>query len=329
MKLSYLNLATTDPAWNLAAEQYVFDCLPRDRMYVMLWQNDNAIIVGKYQNTLAEINRAFVEEHGIRVVRRLSGGGAVYHDLGNLNYTFISDAGNEPTVNFRVFCEPVVQALARLGVTAEINGRNDITIDERKFSGNAQYLREGRVMHHGTILFDAKLDTVQQALQVDPAKIASKGRKSVRSRVTNVCEHLPKPYTMDEFRAVLLDEIASQGEEYVFTPEDIAAIDQIRAERYATWEWNYGSSPKCTLLRRARIEGCGLVEAYINVENGLVSGVEFRGDFFSQEEPQNLEKYLVGLRPERSAFAEALADVDVARYFAALTTEQLVDILSE
>jgi lipoate-protein ligase A len=166
MKLSYLNLATTDPAWNLAAEQYVFDCLPRDRMYVMLWQNDNAIIVGKYQNTLAEINRAFVEEHGIRVVRRLSGGGAVYHDLGNLNYTFISDAGNEPTVNFRVFCEPVVQALARLGVTAEINGRNDITIDERKFSGNAQYLREGRVMHHGTILFDAKLDTVQQALQV-------------------------------------------------------------------------------------------------------------------------------------------------------------------
>lgn len=329
MRLSYLNLKTTDPAWNLAAEQYVFDVLPRDRMYVMLWQNDNAIIVGKYQNTLAEINRTFVEEQGIRVVRRLSGGGAVYHDLGNLNYTFISDAGNEPSIDFRVFCEPVVRALARLGITAQINGRNDITIDERKFSGNAQYLREGRVMHHGTILFDAKLDMVQQALQVDPAKIASKGRKSVRSRVTNVCEHLSAPCTLEEFRAVLLDEIASQGEEYVFTPEDVAAIEKIRAERYATWEWNYGNSPKCTLLRRARIEGCGLIEAYINVEKGLVSTVEFRGDFFSQEEPQELAKSLCGLRPEREEFASALAGVDVSRYFAALSTTQLVDLLSE
>ena len=159
-KLSYLNLYTTDPAWNLAAEQYVFDRLPRDRTYFMLWQNDNAIIIGKHQNTAAEINEQFVRENGVRVVRRLSGGGAVYHDMGNLNFTFIADAGDMESINFRLFCRPVVAALAKIGVTAEINGRNDMTIDGQKFSGNSQYLKEGRVMHHGTIMFDSNLDLV-------------------------------------------------------------------------------------------------------------------------------------------------------------------------
>ena len=149
-KLSYLNLYTTDPAWNLAAEQYVFDALPRDRTYFMLWQNDNAIIIGKHQNAAAEINQQFVRENGVRVVRRLSGGGAVCHDMGNLNFTFIADAGDMESINFKLFCQPVVAALAALGVTAEVNGRNDMTIDRQKFSGNSQYLKEGRVMHHGT-----------------------------------------------------------------------------------------------------------------------------------------------------------------------------------
>ena len=155
MKLSYLDLMTTDPSYNLAMEQYVFDCLPRDRMYFMLWQNDNAIIVGKYQNTISEINEQAVRERGIRVVRRLSGGGAVYHDMGNLNFTFITDAGGSSALDMKLFCAPVVRTLAALGVKAEVNGRNDITIDGKKFSGNSQYLRQGRVMHHGTIMFDS------------------------------------------------------------------------------------------------------------------------------------------------------------------------------
>ena len=152
-RLSYLNLYTTDPAWNLAAEQYVFDALPRDRTYFMLWQNDNAIIIGKHQNAAAEIDQQFVRENGVRVVRRLSGGGAVYHDMGNLNFTFIADAGSMESINFKLFCQPVVAALAALGVQAEVNGRNDMTINGQKFSGNSQYLKEGRVMHHGTIMF--------------------------------------------------------------------------------------------------------------------------------------------------------------------------------
>mgnify|MGYP000195139918 CR=1 FL=1 len=227
MKLSYLDLMTTDPSYNLAMEQHVFDCLPRDRMYFMLWQNDNAIIVGKYQNTIAEINEEAVRERGIRVVRRLSGGGAVYHDMGNLNFTFITDVGESNALDLKLFCEPVVRTLATLGVKAEVNGRNDITIDGKKFSGNSQYIRQGRVMHHGTIMFDSDLSVVGEALRVDPTKIQTKGIRSVRSRVTNVAEHLPERVTLPEFRRILLENILREnpGEEYPLTPDDLAVLE--------------------------------------------------------------------------------------------------------
>ena len=253
-RLSYLNLYTTDPAWNLAAEQYVFDALPRDRTYFMLWQNDNAIIIGKHQNAAAEIDQQFVRENGVRVVRRLSGGGAVYHDMGNLNFTFIADAGSMESINFKLFCQPVVAALAALGVQAEVNGRNDMTINGQKFSGNSQYLKEGRVMHHGTIMFDSDLDRVAQALHVDQEKIAAKGVVSVRSRVTTVRQHMPHPVELEEFRRVLLDNILAQqpGEEYVFTEEDKSQIARLREQRYATWEWNYGQSRECEMTRQKR-----------------------------------------------------------------------------
>ena len=275
MKLSYLDLMTTDPSYNLAMEQYVFDCLPRDRMYFMLWQNDNAIIVGKYQNTIAEINEEAVRERGIRVVRRLSGGGAVYHDMGNLNFTFITDVGESNALNLKLFCEPVVRTLATLGVKAEVNGRNDITIDGKKFSGNSQYIRQGRVMHHGTIMFDSDLSVVSEALRVDPTKIQTKGIRSVRSRVTNVAEHLPEKVTLPEFRRILLENILKEnpGEAYPLTQDDLAAVEKLRAERYATWDWNYGFSPVCTMLRRRRVDGCGMIEAYITVEHGKIAAL--------------------------------------------------------
>lgn len=331
MKLSYLSLTTTDPAYNLAMEQYVFDSLPRDRAYFMLWQNDNAIIIGKYQNTLAEINQSFVEEHGIRVVRRLSGGGAVYHDLGNLNFTFITDAGESSRLNFKLFCLPVVRALERIGVRAEINGRNDMTIDGKKFSGNAQYLKSGRVMHHGTIMFRSDLGVVSQALQVDESKIRAKGIKSVRSRVTNVCEYLTQEIGLPEFRRILLNSILEEtpGEEYVLTAQDLAAVEALREQRYATWDWNYGASPVCTLLKKQRFEGCGTVEAYLSVTNGLIDGAEFHGDFFSPSDPQELAARLIGLRPEAAAYAAALRDVDIGRYFTGLDNGQFLRLLCE
>ena len=284
-ELSILNLTTTDPPFNLAAEQHVFEALPRDRSYLMLWQNDNAVIIGKYQNTLAEINKPFVDAHGIRVVRRLSGGGAVYHDLGNLNFTFITDAGDLETLDLHLFCQPIVSALA--GVEAEVNGRNDITIDGKKFSGNAQYLRGGRIMHHGTLLFDSDLSIVSQALAVDEEKIRAKGLRSVRSRVNNIRHCLPQPCSLPEFRQLLLETYVQEsgGESYRLSDEDLAAIERLRENRYARWDWNYGKSPECTLLRRRRFEGCGTVEAQLLLENGRIAALRFQGDFFSLDEP--------------------------------------------
>lgn len=331
MKLSYLDLTTTDPSYNLAMEQYVFDCLPRDRMYFMLWQNDNAIIVGKYQNTLSEINLEAVERRGIRVVRRLSGGGAVYHDMGNLNFTFITDAASGTALDMKLFCQPVVRTLAALGVHAEVNGRNDITIDGKKFSGNSQYLRQGRVMHHGTIMFNSDLSVVSEALQVDPTKFQTKGVRSVRNRVTNVADHLDRPVSLPEFRRILLENILREnpGQPYPLTPKDLAAVEKLREERYAAWDWNYGQSPACTVLRRRRVEGCGLVEAYISVDSGLISAIAFRGDFFSAVEPEELVPRFVGRTPDQAGFAAALEGVDVSRYFAGLQNDQLIEILCQ
>lgn len=331
MKLSYLDLTTTDPSYNLAMEQYVFDCLPRDRMYFMLWQNDNSIIVGKYQNTLSEINLEAVERRGIRVVRRLSGGGAVYHDMGNLNFTFITDAASGTALDMKLFCQPVVRTLAALGVHAEVNGRNDITIDGKKFSGNSQYLRQGRVMHHGTIMFNSDLSVVSEALQVDPTKFQTKGVRSVRSRVTNVADHLDRPVSLPEFRRILLENILREnpGQPYPLTPEDLAAVEKLREERYAAWDWNYGQSPACTVLRRRRVDGCGLVEAYISVDSGLISAIAFRGDFFSAVEPEELAPRFVGRTPDQAGFAAALEGVDVSRYFAGLQNDQLIEILCQ
>ena len=203
--MEYINSPRTDPCWNLALEQYVFDSLDRSKSYFMLWQNHNTIVVGKNQNTVAEINSDFVRAHDITVVRRLSGGGAVYHDLGNLNFTFITDADKMDGIDLHMFCVPIVETLRSFGVQAEISGRNDITVDGKKFSGNSQYVREGRVMHHGTIMFDSDLTTVTQALQVDRDKIQSKGIKSVASRVTNLRPYMPEGTTLAQFRQRLLE----------------------------------------------------------------------------------------------------------------------------
>lgn len=329
MNLSYLNLTTTDAALNLATEQYVFDHLPKDRSYFMLWQNDNAIIIGKYQNTLAEINLPFVQEHGIQVVRRLSGGGTVYHDLGNLNFTFISDAEDGNAINFRTFCLPILRALEAIGVHAEINGRNDLTIGGKKFSGNSQYIRKGRVMHHGTIMFHSNLDILQNALAVDTSKLQSKGIQSVRSRVTNIKDHLHADITLNEFRQSLLEQILLEmpGEAYSLSPAEMTQIEQIAQERYRTWEWNFGSSPACTIQVRRRIEGCGLIEAHLSVDHGIVQSIQFYGDFFSAEEPDRLSSLLIGQRHTQEAYKAVLDALDISQFFKGLTTDAFLQLI--
>lgn len=331
MSWSFIDVQSTDPAFNLALEQYAFDSLPRDRNWFMLWRNHNAIVVGRHQNTLAEINEAAVREKGVAVVRRLSGGGAVYHDLGNLNFTFIQDAAQGGQLDMGLFCRPVAQALQAMGVDAQVNGRNDITIDGQKFSGNSQYLREGRVMHHGTIMYDSNLDTVAQVLRADPEKIQAKGVRSVRSRVTTVRAHMPRPVPLEEFKALLLKEISRERpmDSYRLTEADISAVEAIKKARYDRWEWNYGVSPPCDLLRKRRVEGCGTVEAHLHLEAGQIAAISFYGDFFSAVEPEELARHLQGCPLWEKDLRERLTGTDISQYLAGLTAEGLIGILLE
>ena len=318
---------STDPALNLALEQVVFDRLPRDREYCMLWQNDNAVIVGRNQNTAEEINAEEIRRRGVRVVRRLSGGGAVYHDLGNINFTFVVDAGEAAGIDLRVFCLPVVAALQSLGVTAEISGRNDMTVEGKKFSGNAQYRKNGRVMHHGTIMFDCDLDVVGKVLQPQGEKLSSKGVASVRSRVTNLRPWLPEGLTLKEFWQVLRKYLGQNGPDYHLTEADMAAARQLRETRYATWDWNYGVSPGYRTQKSRRFEGCGTVKLYLDTKKGRITGLESRGDYFGDENIEDLRRALTDCPLEEASLRTALAGVDVDRFYHGLTAEDLISLL--
>ena len=322
----YLESPSRDPYFNLALEEYVFERMDKSKSYFMLWQNDNTIVVGKYQNTAEEIDQAYVDAHGIRVARRLSGGGAVYHDKGNLNFTFIVDRADAPGLNFKIFVEPVIQALARFGVHAEFTGRNDLTIDGMKFSGNAQYARRGRLLHHGCIMLDSNLTSVADALRVKEAKFASKAVKSVRSRVTTINAHAPAPISMEDFKGALKECAMASGElePCTLTEEDLAAIRKLRDEKYATWAWNYGCSPAYDMRREMKFPA-GLVTAHLSAEGGKIKAVRFYGDFFGGELGE-LEGAMVGL-PLDGHLTEALEALRVGDYMSGITAEELSRLL--
>ena len=327
----YIESDSTDPYYNLALEQYVFDQLSQADEYFMLWRNDNAIIIGKHQNTVGEIDEAFIQKRGITVVRRLSGGGAVYHDLGNVNFTFIVAAKNLGAFDFASFCRPVVKALAAFGVPAEINGRNDMTIDGKKFSGNAQYAKKNRVMHHGTILYDSDLTVVGRALAVSKDKIESKGLKSVRSRVTNVKDFMREEIPVELFMEALREAMFRENDltPYSLTPDDLAAVARLRQERYNTWDWNYGASPAYNILKKRRVEGCGSIEVHMNVDKGVITNIAFYGDYFSNLDASDLAPLLVGRRPEAGDLAEALRGIAVGDYFHNLDLDAFIAVLTQ
>ena len=261
-------------------------------------------------------------------VWRLSGGGAVYHDLGNLNFTFIVDAQPGQKVDLRKFCQPIADTLCTLGANATVDGRNDILIDGMKVSGNAQYVRQGRVMHHGTILFDSDMTVLSQALRPDPAKAQAKGVKSVRSRVTNVRQCLSQDMTIAQFRDALSGSLMAGGfEKYELTQADIAAIQEIQSKRYDQWAWNYGFCEAGALIRKRRIEGCGTVEAHITLKNDLITGISFRGDYFSTLPPEELASLFIGLPLMEGALRTALENHRAGDYMTGLENEDLVDLL--
>jgi len=323
----YIRNDSVSPYYNLALEEYVLKNLGQEESFILLWQNEPSVIIGRFQNTIAEINTEYIEKNGINVVRRITGGGAVYHDLGNLNFSFIV-SGSQMNIDFRRFTEPVVKALAKMGVKAEHTGRNDITIDGKKFSGNAQYHYRDRILHHGTLLFNSRLENVQQALNVKPSKIETKGIKSVRSRVTNIIDYLENKISIYEFRDLLLTYLFDEKpiREYKLTEEDQAGIKKLMQDKYLTWEWNYGSSPAFNLTKSERF-ACGEIEVRLNVNKGLIEACKIYGDFFSNEDIDELAAKFVGVRYKKEDLAALLEDIELNKYFGSLSQQEFLQLL--
>ena len=323
------NKGVTNPQINLAIEEYALRNLDENESYLLFYINEPSIIIGKNQNTIEEINTNYVEENGIKVVRRLSGGGAVYHDLGNLNFSFITKDDGNSFHNFQKFTEPVVKALQKLGVNAELSGRNDLEVEGRKISGNAQFSTKGKMFSHGTLLFDTEMDRVAAALKVKKDKIESKGIKSVRSRVANISEFLKEPMTIEQFRMELLKSIfedSSHIQEYVLTEEDWENIHKLSKERYQNWEWNYGKSPNFNLQHSKRFK-VGQIEFRLEVKKGMIEQCKIFGDFFGVGDVSEIEKLLIGVKYAKAAIEEAFKDIDVKHYFGNVEKSEILDLI--
>ncbi|HWO97684.1 MAG TPA: lipoate--protein ligase [Bacillus sp. (in: firmicutes)] len=319
----------TDPRINLAIEEYALKHLDINETYLLFYINEPSIIIGKNQNTIEEINTRYVEEKGIHVVRRLSGGGAVYHDLGNLNFSFITKDDGESFHNFKKFTDPVVKALKKLGVNAELSGRNDILADGRKISGNAQFSTKGRMFSHGTLLFNSEIEHVVSALNVKKDKIESKGIKSIRSRVANISEFLNEAISMEAFKQLLLSYIFEEEGEvstYQLTEKDWEEINRISKERYQNWEWNYGKSPKFNLQHSHRFP-VGQIDVRLEVSKGQIEECKIYGDFFGVGDVSEIENKLKHIRYDYESLEKALADVPIEHYFGNISKEEFINLI--
>ena len=324
------NKGITDPRINLAIEEYILKNMDIEKDdFLLFYINQPSIIIGKNQNTIEEINTDYVEENVILVVRRLSGGGAVYHDLNNLNFSFLTKDDGNSFSNYKKFTQPVVDALAKLGVNSELSGRNDILAEGKKVSGNAQYSTRGRMFSHGTLMFDLDIDAVVNSLKVKQDKIESKGIKSVRSRVANIIDFLPEKITVEQFRMEILKSIFG-GEEniqyYELTEQDWENIHEISKNRYQLWEWNYGKSPRFNIQKTKRFPS-GSLDIRLEVNKGVIEEAKIFGDFFGVGDVDEVGELLVGTKYDRAAIAEKLKDIEIPVYFGGITEEDFLHLI--
>ena len=304
-KFKFLTHDNTDAYFNIASEEYLLK--QTDGFYIYLWINDRAVIVGTNQNTIEEVNLSYTESAGIKVVRRLTGGGTVYHDKGNLCYTIIApyDANED---NYRKFTEPVISYLKSLGVNAEFSGRNDITIEGKKISGNAQTIFKNRIMHHGTILFNTDGNELSRSLNPSKLKMQSKGIKSVRARVTNVIDYLKDKITIEQFKEGLKEQFLKDCTEYAFTDKDKKAIKKLVDEKYSTYEWNIGRSPKGQNVFTNKFD-FGIFTFIFDTKDGLIDNAVIQGDFFEKLPIKEFSDKLNGVKFTFSALEEAFSDI--------------------
>lgn len=321
-----INQFNTDPYFNLAVEEYFLKNFQED--FFMLWRSQPSVVVGKHQNALAEINHDFVRTHQIPVARRLSGGGTVFHDPGNVNFTFIRNVANISEVNFKVFTIPVIEALKKLSVEAYTTGRNDLVINGKKISGNAEHVHRNRVLHHGTLLFDSLLEALKGVLKVDLSRFEDKAVQSNRSEVANIANFLPKPISVEEFSNFLFDEISRSFLEfriYQLTPEDLEAIQKLSIEKYQTWDWIFGYSPRYRFSNALKTEN-GEICISLLVEKGHITEVSFSGAI-QPEFSQKIAKMLIGCRHDYDEVKTVLGGLKVEFQFNELLVEELISCL--
>lgn len=315
--MRFLTNPSTDPWYNMSFDEYCLEQYPSNDCFFYLWRNRPSVIVGANQNVYSEVNLAYLDAHDIRLARRVTGGGAVYHDLQNLNYTIV---GREASP------EPVVTALRALGVPAELTGRNDIFVEGRKVSGYARRLWRDRQIIHGTLMYDVDLDTLARALDVPGSKLAAKGIASVRSRVANLKDYLPQFPSLDALQAALQEILAAGEGELPFEDSRRAAVRRLSDGKFSTWDWIYGQSRAADLVRRGTL-ACGTVEAQLSLDRGVLTAVAFRGDFLGALPAEELAARLVGLRFERETIEAALQAAPISSYFDGTSADELLYLL--
>ncbi len=313
--------------FNIASEEYLLHKFPTEDIF-LLYVNAPSIIVGKFQNTLAEINLDYVNENEIKVVRRMSGGGTVYHDLGNLNFSFHTLLGDYDFMDFSRFTKPVLALLNDWDVPAKLEGRNDLLVDGKKFSGNAKLARNGKMIQHGTILFNSEMSVLGEALKVNPLKFVDKAVKSNRARVINLKEYLPEGTTLESLKLKLIEKLKADNESaeiYTLTPEDIQGIEKLMKEKYETWDWNFGFSPNYNFNKAIKIPA-GFIEIHLDVVHGFIEKAKIFGDFFASNAIEDFEQILIGKKHDLSEIKNLLSEVDLKQYFGNVTDDEIVEL---
>lgn len=325
--MRYLKNPSTNPYYNMAFDEYCLESLPIDEPIFFLWQNKPAVIVGYNQEVNTEVNLDYLKEKGIDLVRRVTGGGAVYHDLENLNYTIVGRS-EDLERDYPEYAALMMKALQALGVPATLSGRNDILVEGKKVSGFAKRVCKDRLMVHGTLMYNVDVDVLTHVLNPSTTKLQSKGIASVRSRVTNLCNYLPELSDIQAFKN-RLEEILSNNysdAEYKLSETDLAHIQQLTDEKFATWEWNYGRSPKATLVHSARL-ACGTVEIHLTLAENRIASCRFGGDFLGNLPASDVEKALTGIPYEVNEIRKCLSKLEISRYFDRVSADNLLEMM--
>ena len=325
--MRYLKNPSTNPYYNMAFDEYCLESLPIDEPIFFLWQNRPAVIVGYNQEVNTEVNLDYLKEKGIDLVRRVTGGGAVYHDLENLNYTIVGRS-EDLERDYPEYAALMMKALQALGVPAILSGRNDILVEGKKVSGFAKRVCKNRLMVHGTLMYNVDVDVLTHVLNPSTTKLQSKGIASVRSRVTNLCNYLPELSDIQAFKN-RLEEILSNNysdAEYKLSETDLAHIQQLTDKKFATWEWNYGRSPKATLVHSARL-ACGTVEIHLTLAENRIASCRFGGDFLGNLPASDVEKALTGIPYEIHEIRKCLSKLDISRYFDRVSADNLLEMM--